>query len=68
MLPLSGFAEGFREALPDRDETVLIYCHHGVRSLHAAEWLAGQGYTRVRSMAGGIDAWARLYEPGMPRY
>jgi rhodanese-related sulfurtransferase len=54
--------------LKEPGEPVLIYCHHGVRSLHAAEWLAGQGFSRVRSLAGGIDGWARVYEPGMRRY
>jgi rhodanese-related sulfurtransferase len=68
LLPLSGFAGRFREILKDPHEPILIYCHHGVRSLNAAEWLAAQGYSQVRSLAGGIDAWARLYDPAMQRY
>ena len=68
LLPLSEFAERYRGVLGDMAEPALIYCHHGVRSLHAAQWLAAQGYGGVRSMAGGIDAWARLIEPGMRRY
>jgi rhodanese-related sulfurtransferase len=46
----------------------VTYCHRGVRSQRAREILAGAGYRGVRSLAGGIDAWAREVEPGMARY
>lgn len=46
----------------------VVLCHHGVRSLHAAEWLAARGFASVFNLAGGIDAWARDVEPGMRRY
>ena len=44
-------------AVPDRDAPVILYCAGGVRSLFAAETLAGMGYTNVASMAGGFEAW-----------
>ena len=68
LLPLSEFAQRYKEVLGNPEEAALIYCHHGVRSLHVAQWLTAQGYSRVRSLAGGIDAWAHLIEPGMSRY
>ena len=44
-------------AVPDRDAPVILYCAGGVRSLFAAQTLAGMGYTNVASMAGGFEAW-----------
>jgi rhodanese-related sulfurtransferase len=47
---------------------LLVLCHRGVRSLHVAHWLRGQGYRLAQSVQGGIDAWARLIDPSLPRY
>ena len=52
----------------DRARPVVVHCHHGPRSLHATQWLRGQGFPRVLSLAGGIDAWSREVDPGVPRY
>ena len=53
--------------LPDDRELVLV-CHHGGRSAQAAQWLARNGFARVHNLAGGVDAWARMVDPAMPRY
>ncbi len=42
---------------PDRDQPVVLYCAGGVRSLFAAQTLKDMGYTDVRSMSGGFQAW-----------
>lgn len=47
---------------------IVAYCHHGVRSLQAATFLRSVGLPNVRSLAGGIDRWAREIDPGMVRY
>ncbi|MBX3726839.1 MAG: rhodanese-like domain-containing protein [Xanthomonadales bacterium] len=49
-------------ALADRHQPVLLYCRSGGRSALAAQSLAAMGFTDVRSVAGGIQAWleARL--------
>lgn len=47
---------------------IVTYCHHGGRSMQALEILRGAGFQDVRSLAGGIDAWAREVEPEMARY
>ncbi len=44
-------------AVPDRDAPVILYCAGGVRSLFAAQTLADMGYTNVKSMSGGFQAW-----------
>lgn len=47
---------------------LLVYCHHGVRSLAAANWLAGRKMENVLNLAGGIDAWSMLVDPAVRRY
>jgi rhodanese-related sulfurtransferase len=47
---------------------LVVYCHHGVRSLHAGSWLAANGFDPVYSLSGGIDAWSQMIDPGVPRY
>jgi rhodanese-related sulfurtransferase len=49
-------------------EEVVIFCHHGMRSLDAAAWLRSQGVEDARSMAGGIDRWSVEIDPTIPRY
>ena len=40
----------------DPDEHIVVVCHHGVRSMNVTAWLRQQGFEKVQSMAGGIDA------------
>jgi adenylyltransferase/sulfurtransferase len=43
-------------------------CHHGVRSLQAAQFLLQQGFAQVQSLKGGIDRWSQEIDPTLPRY
>lgn len=52
----------------DRDENIVVICHHGIRSLQVAGLLVHNGFERVRNLAGGIDAWADEVDPSLPRY
>lgn len=47
---------------------LVVYCHHGVRSLNAVSWLRRQGIGRCVSMTGGIDLWSRQVDGCVPRY
>ena len=47
---------------------LIVYCHHGVRSLSGAALLQRLGHGEVFSLAGGIDAWSCEVDPGVPRY
>lgn len=47
---------------------IVLYCHSGARSLDAASYLAGHGFTDVRSMVGGIDVWSCEVDKTVPRY
>ena len=48
--------------------TLIVICHHGVRSLNVANWLRGQGVSSCQSMAGGIDRWSLEVDASVPRY
>jgi len=60
--------------LPDRlgeldgHQEIVTHCHHGARSLKALEILKAAGFSKVRSLRGGIDAWAVNVDPSLPRY
>jgi adenylyltransferase/sulfurtransferase len=66
LIPLSQLPDRLSEL--DGHTEIVTQCHHGARSLKALEILRGAGFGKVRSMAGGIDAWAERVEPGMVRY
>ena len=50
------------------DSHIVCLCHHGVRSMRAAQFLAAQGFDQVVNIEGGIDAWATALEPSVARY
>jgi rhodanese-related sulfurtransferase len=69
-LPLSQFAE-WGDQIPTRFDPhteTLVLCHHGIRSAQMCQWLAAQGFTNVKNIAGGIDAYSTLVNPSIPHY
>ncbi|MDQ6759113.1 MAG: rhodanese-like domain-containing protein [Acidobacteriota bacterium] len=50
------------------DDTLIVFCHHGVRSLTVVNWLREQGVDACQSMSGGIDQWSREIDQAVPRY
>jgi rhodanese-related sulfurtransferase len=50
------------------EATLIVFCHHGVRSLNVVNWLRQQGVDACQSMTGGIDAWSLGVDPSVPRY
>ena len=67
-IPMLQLFSGLAQPSAKPDAAVVVYCHHGIRSMDAAEFLLQQGYTNVRSLAGGIDGWAAVCDPSMQRY
>ncbi len=69
-LPLSEFADWSIQIhqLLDLDRETYVLCHHGLRSAQVCQWLIRQGFTAVKNVAGGIDAYARRVDPSIPRY
>ena len=51
-----------------RETAIVFHCHHGVRSQRAAEYFQSQGFSNLRNLTGGIDAWSQLVDPSVPRY
>jgi rhodanese-related sulfurtransferase len=47
---------------------VVVYCHHGMRSKVAGDWLAERGVVNVLNLIGGIDAWSTEVNQAVPRY
>jgi len=52
----------------DPEKEIVVYCHHGVRSLRVANFLLQRDFAHVKSLAGGIDAWSLEIDPALPRY
>jgi len=68
--PLSQFAQ-WSDQIPTRldpDAETLVICHHGIRSAQMCQWLIGQGFTNVKNIVGGIDAYSLVVDRNVPRY
>ncbi len=66
LLPLSELARG--SATLDKQAEYVALCHHGMRSEMAAGWLRQNGFTHVRNLVGGIDAYSVTVDSSLPRY
>ncbi len=67
LIPLPELEERADELEAFRGRPVVVYCHHGVRSLHGAAYLLARGLDAM-SLQGGIDLYARQVDPHLPRY
>ena len=52
----------------DREQDVIVVCHHGIRSQQVAYYLQNAGFEKLFNLRGGIDAWAREIDPSMATY
>ena len=62
---------GFLHANPpelDKEEPIVVYCHHGVRSLKGCAILEYLGFKEVYNLAGGIDMYATTVDTALPTY
>jgi len=66
LLPLANVPAG--SVALERERELVCICHHGMRSLRAATFLAQQGFEKVYNLTGGVDAWARRVDSAMPTY
>jgi rhodanese-related sulfurtransferase len=69
-LPLSQFSQWSEQihSRLDLEKETLVLCHHGMRSAQMCQWLMRQGFTNVKNIAGGIDAYSILVDSEVPRY
>jgi adenylyltransferase/sulfurtransferase len=66
LVPLAAVPRAAASLDPSRE--IVLHCHHGVRSLAAAERLREMGFARVVNLAGGIDRWSTDVDPAVKRY
>ena len=66
LMPLSKFED--EVSTLDRTREVVLYCKVGARSMHAAEYLADNGFSRVSNLSGGILRWSDDVDPAVQRY
>jgi rhodanese-related sulfurtransferase len=69
-LPLSEFeawSDSIHSQFEAEKETVVL-CHHGMRSAQMCLWLAQQGFTQLKNVTGGIDAYSVVVDQSVPRY
>ncbi|MFZ5592938.1 MAG: rhodanese-like domain-containing protein [Pseudomonadota bacterium] len=52
----------------ERDQEIVVICHHGRRSEQVGLYLQRMGFTRIVNLTGGVHGWAREVDPSMPTY
>jgi rhodanese-related sulfurtransferase len=70
ILPLSEYDQwsiNFKQRFDVHAQT-LVLCHHEMRSAQMCHWLVSQGFTDVKNIRGGIDAYAHAIDPTMSKY
>lgn len=70
LYPLSEFEQWSDKILTElkpEAETIVI-CHHGMRSAQLCQWLLIRGFTEVKNVSGGIDAYSRFADSSVRRY
>jgi adenylyltransferase/sulfurtransferase len=66
LIPLNDLPRRVHEL--DSSQETVVYCHSGMRSGQAVQFLKQLGFRKVKNLLGGIDAWADAIDPDMPRY
>lgn len=66
LIPLAQLPSRLGEIDPEQE--IVTVCHHGVRSLTALGILVKNGFTKVKNLTGGIDAYSMTADPNIPRY
>ena len=52
----------------DMDQEIVVICHHGMRSMQAANFLTQVGFDNISNLVGGIDAWSLQCDSSVARY
>jgi rhodanese-related sulfurtransferase len=70
--PMSRLAQEGTDALSESAKSqsaeIYVMCHHGTRSAQVTGWLSQQGWTNIKSVCGGIDAYARQIDQAVGFY
>lgn len=68
LIPLGELPLRHEEISEWKEREVVVYCHHGIRSLNAIGQLKHFGFQQLRNLAGGIDRWSTEVDPNATRY
>ncbi len=66
LIPLGTIPNSLDKLDPNRE--IVAMCHKGMRSADAMGFLLQQGFSNVKNLVGGIDAWSVEIDPSVPRY
>jgi len=66
LIPLGTLGSAFKKLDPQAE--IVVYCHMGMRSMDATQFLLQQGFKNVKNLTGGIDAWSTQVDPAVPKY
>ncbi len=66
LIPLGTLPQSLEQL--DHNAEIVAYCHHGMRSADAMQFLLQQGFSSVKNLVGGIDAWSVQVDSSIPRY
>lgn len=56
-IPHNELGARLEELLPFKEHDIIIYCHAGLRSMAAANFLLSQGFTSLYNLQHGIVEW-----------
>ena len=65
-IPLGVLPDRFTEL--DPNQTIYIHCKGGGRSMKVVQFLKEQGFKYVKSVKGGINAWADEVDQTIAKY
>lgn len=68
LIPMNELPQRVSEIKLEPGQTLVTYCHAGVRSMRSAAFLEQSGFSSVLSLAGGIAAWSAQVDPTIPQY
>ena len=66
LIPMGQIASRIEQL--NKDDEIVVICHHGIRSRAVAHYLEQQGFSDVINLTGGVEAWAREVDLDMPTY
>jgi rhodanese-related sulfurtransferase len=66
LIPMGEIPDRYNELDPNAD--IVLVCRSGSRSAKVMAFLDEMGFTRLRNLDGGMNAWATEIDPSLPVY
>ena len=68
LIPMSSWMNEQHKLPENKDQHIVVHCHHGGRSLRVTNWMRENGFVNTQNMTGGIDAWSQQIDASVPQY